>query len=65
MIFSNKYSTFRHKATQYDDKMLVILNYKDGEICVTYDEIKAAVDKRKTLAIVMIVRVFLFVLGDP
>jgi len=27
--------------------MLVILNYKDGEICITHEEIKAAMDKKE------------------
>ena len=27
--------------------MLIILNYKDGEICVTFDEINNALDKEK------------------
>ena len=30
----------------YDDKMLIILKYKDGEICVTFDEITQAVNKK-------------------
>ena len=28
-------------------KMLIVLNYKDGEICVTFDEIRAAMDKKE------------------
>ena len=38
---------FLNSVYVYDDKMLVILNYKNGEICVTYDEIKAAMDKKE------------------
>jgi hypothetical protein len=31
----------------YDDKMLIVLKYKDGEICVTFDEITQAVNKKE------------------
>ena len=31
----------------YDDKMLIILKYKDGEICVTFDEITRAVNQKE------------------
>jgi hypothetical protein len=31
----------------YDDKMVVSFNYKDGEICVTFDEINKALAKKE------------------
>jgi hypothetical protein len=31
----------------YDDKMLICLNYTDGEICVTNEEIQAAMGKKE------------------
>ena len=39
--------TFLNSVYFYDDKMLIILNYKDGEICVNYDEIQAGIDKKE------------------
>jgi len=40
---------FLNSVYVYDDKMLVILNYKDGEICVTFDEIREAVGKKEAV----------------
>jgi len=40
-------NVFLNSVYVYDDKMLIILNCKDGEICVTYDEIKAAMGKKE------------------
>lgn len=31
----------------YNDKVLIILNYKDGEFCVGFDEIKEMLDKKE------------------
>jgi hypothetical protein len=31
----------------YNDKMLVVLNYKDGEFCVSFDEIKEMLGKKE------------------
>ena len=31
----------------YNDKMLIVLNYKDGEFCVSFDEIKEMLDKKE------------------
>ena len=38
---------FLNSVYVYDDKMLIILNYKDGEICVTFDEIREAMSKKE------------------
>ena len=38
---------FLNSVYVYDDKMLIILNYKDGEICVPFDEIKEVFDKKE------------------
>ena len=43
----NLVDVFLNSVYVYDDKMLVILNYKDGEICVTFDEIKEAINKKE------------------
>lgn len=38
---------FLNSVYVYDDKMLVILNYKDGEFCVDFDEVKEAVESEE------------------
>ena len=38
---------FLNSVYVYDDKMLIVLNYKDGEICVPFDEIKAVMGKKE------------------
>ena len=38
-------------------EMLIILNYKDGEICAPFDEISETVNKKGTLMILLIIRV--------
>ena len=38
---------FLNSVYVYDDKMLIILNYKDGEICVTFYEVKETLDKKE------------------
>jgi hypothetical protein len=40
-------NTYLHGIHIYDDKMLVVLNYKDGEICVTFDEIQDALKHKE------------------
>ena len=37
---------FLNSVYIYDDKMLIILNYKDGEICVPFDEITETLNKK-------------------
>ena len=37
---------FLNSLYVYDDKMLIVLNYKDGEICVTFDEIREMMNKK-------------------
>ena len=39
--------TFLNSIYAYDNKVLILLNYKDGEICVTFDDIKAVMDKKE------------------
>jgi len=39
--------TFLNSVFVYDDKVLILLNYKDGEICVTFDDIKAVMNKKE------------------
>ena len=39
--------TFLNSIYVYDYKVLILLNYKNGEICVTFDDIKAVVDKKE------------------
>jgi len=38
---------FVNSVYVYDDKMVVTFNYKDGEICVTFDEISKALAKKE------------------
>ena len=38
---------FLNSIYVYDDKMLIVLNYKDGEICVTFDEVMQALSKKE------------------
>ena len=39
-------NVFLNSVYVYDDKMLIALNYKDGEICIDFDEVKEAVNKK-------------------
>ena len=45
---SNLIAVFLKAVYVYNDKMLIILNYKDGEFCVGFDEIKEMLDKKET-----------------
>ena len=40
-------NTYLHGIHVYDDKLLIVLNYKDGEICVTFDEIQEALKHKE------------------
>jgi DNA invertase Pin-like site-specific DNA recombinase len=39
--------TFLRSVYVYDDKMLIVLKYKDGEICVTFDEVQSVMSKKR------------------
>ena len=39
-------NSFVNSVYVYDDKMVASFNYKDGEICLTFDEIKAIVEQK-------------------
>ena len=38
---------FLNSVHVYNDKMLIILNYKDGEICVSFDEINEVMKQKE------------------
>ena len=40
--------TFVNAIFLYDDKMVITFNYKDGTDTITFDDLKAALDKEKT-----------------
>ena len=40
--------TFVNAIFLYDDKMVVTFNYKDGTDTITFDDLKAALDKENT-----------------
>ena len=40
-------NVFVNSVYAYNDKMLVILNYKDGEHCVTFDEVNDTLKDRE------------------
>ena len=39
--------TFVNAIFLYDDKMVITFNYKDGTDTITFDDLKAALDKEK------------------
>ena len=38
---------FANSVYVYDDKLVVSYNYKDGDKCITFEEIKEMLDKKK------------------
>lgn len=40
--------TFVNAIFLYDDKMVITFNYKDGTNTITFDDLKAALDKENT-----------------
>ena len=40
--------TFVNAIFLYDDKMVITFNYKDGTDTITFDDLKAALDKENT-----------------
>ena len=45
---ANPADTFVNAIFLYDDKMVITFNYKDGTDTITFDDLKAALDKEKT-----------------
>ena len=43
--------TFINAIFLYDDKMVITFNYKDRTDTITYDDLKAALDKEKQVRI--------------